>query len=164
MKRSILAAGELSLVAIIFYTSYLLVVPWREKPLETRREKNRAEESNATALEEKDTARDASPERVAHLFGWKMRETVREKVQETVSNAVETKTVREPEPLTWLKPVGSALDSGNIRYQFFKDERTKRVLKLAVGTSDNGWKMIETTGSEFVLEFGGKLYSVKRNQ
>jgi hypothetical protein len=164
MKRSIVATGELSLVAIIICASYLLIAPWREKPLETRREKSRAEELNAAALEEKNTARDASPERVAHLFGWKMRESVREKVQETVSNAAETKKVREPEPLTWLKPVGFALDSGSVRYQFFKDERSKRVFKLAAGISDNGWKMIEATGSEFILEFEGKLYSVKRNQ
>jgi hypothetical protein len=160
MKRSIIAIGELSLIAIIFYASYLLIAPWREKPIETRQEKSGVEVLNTAALDEKTTARGAPPERVAFIFGWKGRD----KARQTVSEAAETKKVGEPEPLAWLKPVGFALDSGNIRYQFFKDERTKRVFKLAAGISDDGWKMIEATGSGFILEFEGRQYSVKRNQ
>jgi hypothetical protein len=107
------------------------------------------------------TAQRVPPERIASLFGWVKREKTQGKVRETVPEIAETK--KEAEPITWLKPVGFALDSGSVRYQFFKDERTKRVFKLAAGISDNGWKMIEATGGEFILEFEGKLYSVKRN-
>ena len=167
MKRSIIVIGELFLIAVVLYAAYLLVIPWRERQIETRQEKNKVEESDAVTQEMMSTAQRVPPERVASLFGWRKREQVQkktpEKVQEAVPEAIEPKKEVGPEPITWMKPVGFALDSGSVRYQFFKDERTKRVLKLAVGVSDGGWKMIEATGSEFILEFEGKLYSVKRN-
>ena len=167
MKRSIIVIGEFLLTLFILYELYLLIIPLRGKDLVSQQDKGRAEKVDAVEQEITGTPQSIPPERVAYLFGWRKKENVKAKeqahAQETAPEAAETKAAEKPELINWLKPVGFALDSGSVRYHFFKDERTKRVMKLSVGVPDNGWKMIEANDNEFVLEFEGKLYSVKRN-
>jgi hypothetical protein len=163
MKRLIIVTGELLLISLILYESYLLMIPWSEKDLAMDQDEGRVEKLNTVEQEKKDTRRSVPPDVVASLFGWKKREKVQVKNQETVPKPVEANNAAKPEPINWLKPVGFASDSGSVKYHFFKDERTKRVLKLSVGIPDSGWKMIEANNNEFVFEFEGKLYSVKKN-
>jgi hypothetical protein len=163
MKRSTVVIGELLLISIILFESYLLIIPWSEKDLVTEQDKGRVEKVAAVEQEEKGTRQSVTPEIVASLFGWRKREKVQVKNQEIDTKPAEANIAAMPQPISWLKPVGFASDSGDVKYHFFKDERTKRVLKLSVGIPDSGWKMIEANDNEYVFEFEGKLYSVKIN-
>ena len=76
MKRSIIVTGELLLISIIIYESYLLIIPWSEKNLVTEQDKGRVEKMNAVGQEKKGTRQSVPPEIVASLFGWRKREKV----------------------------------------------------------------------------------------
>jgi hypothetical protein len=44
----------------------------------------------------------------------------------------------------------------------FKDTRARAVFALKVGIPNKGWKLLEAREREFLLEFSGKPYIIKR--
>jgi hypothetical protein len=163
MKRSMTVIGELFLCSIIVFILYLLIVPWEQDDLVKQTDARKTVQPNTEGVASRADGSSEPPESVAALFGWKKREKPPEEVREKTAEAAENKVEQKPEQINWLTPIGFALDSGSVRYHFFKDDRTKRVMKLAVGVPVDGWKIVEVSGNEYILDFNGKLYSVKGN-
>jgi hypothetical protein len=149
---------ELFIISIILFLSCLAVIPWKPKELAIGQHESGGEYPVKKETEIEHALHVMTPEGIATLFGWKKRE---KSLQKTIPVA-EAKISEKPESISWLKPVGFVEVSGNMKFHFFKDERAKRVLKVAEGVPNNGWTIIDVRKNEFILEHEGKSYSVQR--
>ena len=66
------------------------------------------------------------------------------------------------EEATWLQAIGYVVEQNGTPSYLFKDTRARAVFSLKAGSVNKGWKLIEVRERDFLLEFGGKPYILKR--
>lgn len=78
------------------------------------------------------------------------------------------KTVPKPPPKpvppiepAWLHYLAFAVDGKGSTLYMFKDDRTGRVLILSASSTSEGWRMVSSSSSGFLLENGKIRYLVK---
>jgi len=154
MKRSSRWVPDFALGALVLALAVLLVVPWRQ-----RRSPGSAggEEpvSPAVAVEPAGSGgQAASPTQVAALFGWR---------EPRAALAAQTGALAPPvEEASWIQAIGYVVEQNAARSYIFKDTRTRTVFSLKAGSANKGWKLLEARERDFLLEFGGKPYIIKR--
>ena len=154
MKRLSRWVPDFALGALVLALAVLLVVPWRQ-----RRSPGSAggEEpvSPAVAVEPAGSGgQAASPMQVAALFGWR---------EPRAALAAQTGALAPPvEEAYWIQAIGYVVEQNAARSYIFKDTRTRTVFSLKAGSANKGWKLLEARERDFLLEFGGKPYIIKR--
>jgi uncharacterized protein YdeI (BOF family) len=130
----------------------LLVIPWGE-----RRAAGLAGEvvtpSPVVATEPAGVAgRTASPRELAGLFGWRG-------AAAAPAPAPASPQVQEA---SWIQAMGYVVEQNETRSYLFKDTRTRMVLSLKPGAAAKGWRLLEVRERDFLLEFEGQPYIIKR--
>jgi hypothetical protein len=145
---------ELSLGAPALALVVLLAVPWGER----RTLGSAGEEESplaAVATAPAGTAgRTASPRELAGLFGWRE------------SRAAPAAKPGPPAPqvqeASWIQAMGYVVEQNGTRSYLFKDLRTRGVWSLKSGAVNKGWRLMEVRERDFLLEFEGQPYIIKR--
>jgi hypothetical protein len=140
-----LAIAVLTLLAV-------LLVPWREAPLEPMKGNAGTTVSAMPAAEGRKAAR-AAPEAVLSLFIGRA-----PAAQARTTAAVEKKPMDAP----WLNYLGYYAVAEGKPYYWFKDTRTGRVIKVSKGQDSGEWVLLEISGDTMLLKCNNELYTVNK--
>jgi hypothetical protein len=146
--------ADIILILSIPVLVYLLLVPGAKKEVGFREAVQPAVKTVPDAKGDTGVGQAVSPDNVALLFGWK------KKPVKTPENREDHPAVEKPIPAPWVKPLGYAVSPEGKKYYFLKDERSNQVLQLGGDSTDGGWKLLEVTDGQYLLEFEGKKYIV----
>ena len=94
----------------------------------------------------------ASPRELAMLFGWR---------GAAAASAPVPAALQVPEA-SWIQPMGYVVEQNETRSYLFKDMRARMVLSLKPGSAAKGWRLLEVRERDFLLEFEGQAYIIKR--
>jgi len=146
------------IILCILALLYFWIVPWKKKEINFQGVLDQKNTTNVIRETADLVSPSVSPERVALLFGWKRKPAARPVTEILVEEEppIEEKVVLA----TWLRPLGYAIGSDGKKYFFFKDEKSNKVLQLTDDNVDSGWKILDVSDAEFLLEYEGKKYSV----
>jgi len=145
-------------IICVFVLLYLWIVPWREKEVSHQGVLREENTTDVVVETTKKHTSGGSSETIALLFGWK-----KVPAKKTAPSKQLEKTPPVEEEVisaTWLKPLGYVIGSDGKKYFFFKDKKSNKVLQLTDDNVDSGWKLLEVKNGEFLLENGGKKFSV----
>jgi len=154
MKRLSRWVPELALGALALALVGLLVAPWRERGLPAAGAEEPAAYPAAAVDPPVAGKPPATARELAALFGW--REARPAPIPATAAPA----TPAEEAP--WVLAIGYVVEQNGARSYLFKDTRARTVLSLRTGAENKGWKLVEVRERDFLLEFGGKPYIIKR--
>jgi hypothetical protein len=146
------------LIVCILALLYLWIVPWKEKEVGHHgvlREENTTDVVVETSVKHPP---EVSIEKIAFLFGWKKKPEKKNAPPEPLEKSppVEEKVISA----TWLNPLGYVIGADGKKYFFFKDEKSNKVFQLTDDNVESGWKLLDVEDGEFLLENGGKKFSV----
>ena len=141
---------EIALGAPTLALLVLLVIPWGERQAAGLAGEVAAP-SPVVATEPAGVAgRTASPRELAGLFGWR---------GAAAAPAPASPQVQEA---SWIQAMGYVVEQNGTRSYLFKDTRTRMVLSLKPGSAAKGWRLLEVRERDFLLEFEGQPYIIKR--
>jgi hypothetical protein len=145
---------DLFLGALALGLVVLLALPWGQR----RTPGSSGEEgpaSLAVAAEPAGTAgRTTSPRELAVLFGWRE--------PKAAPAAKPGPAAPQAQEAPWIQAMGYVVEQNGTRSYIFKDLRTRAVLSLKQGTVNKGWRLLEVRERDFLLEFDGQPYIIKR--
>ncbi len=67
-----------------------------------------------------------------------------------------------PQPASWITYIGLISTPEGEKKYYFKDTRSSRIIKLALGETAGGWTLAGISAADFTLNNEGKTYVVKR--
>lgn len=160
MKQSMKWLADLILLLVITVLAGFMLFPRSRKTVSFNYQPIPNNEIESQAQEQKAQKRLAKPREIAAFFGWGEKKT--DVIEETAHVSVEKEPL--PAEATWLKPIGFIGEEKGSRSYLFKDSNTGKILSLALGVESKGWKLLEVTSEQFLLEFDGKKYIIKQNE
>ena len=156
MRSSPMKVINLSLFIVVVLLAMLLLFPFRNGSVDTPE----TDANEIEVMEEDFYARNtipesvgASPEKVAELFGYKKDG----EIGHTDNEVAETAQV-----IGWIEPVGFYVGTDGRHCWFLKNNRTNEILLLSEGEAEKGWRLVRVTEEEFLLEYEGTFYTVRK--
>jgi hypothetical protein len=154
MKRWLRWAPETGLCALLAALLLLLLSPWKEHRNPIRARPVTSAAPAAATQPSASLTPLASPRQIAALFGW------REPSQRSAAHA--RSQTAKPEEASWIRAVGYVVEQNGIRSYVFKDTRSGAIFSLKLGAVSKGWKLLEVREQDYLLEFEGKAYIIRR--
>jgi len=158
MKASISAVAEIGLAVVVIALAALLVLPSSPRPLGALPAPPKAAAGAAgaagPAAQPAATGKPVAVAEAAALFGYRAAAPAPRGVKTASAGPA------APIPSTGLTYLGSVTLADGKPSWMFKDLQANAVLTLQVGSTSGGWKLLQANDRSFLLESGGKRYSV----
>ncbi len=157
MRRSTAFLAELLPVLVLLALAALLVLPVPERRIPASPRAGAPASSPEAAAPAEESARKSSPAEIAALFGWRPRVQAPPRAPQAAPPA-------PPARADWLRPLGYVVGERGTATYLFKDTRTGAVLSLVPNVENRGWTLRAVREKDFLLESGGKTYTVPRSE
>jgi hypothetical protein len=154
LKNNIVDIVFLSVAGILLL---VFIIPWPYPRIEVKSSREPfVKKIDFTTAQERNTEKSVAG--CAFLFGVRI-----PKASGNGSQAFKTAPVDTgPQIANWLTYIGLiATPEGEKKY-YFKDRRSSRIIRLALGETAGGWTLADISARNFTLNNEGKTYVVER--